>query len=75
MKGGNTEELYKEDGRLRMAESLVEQHPDVTKVVWKFGRWQHEVNYEPFQTNKLIRKEGIVIPDRVNNFGMKLVEI
>ena len=75
MKGGNSDELYKGDGRLRMAESLVEQHPDVTKIVWKWDRWQHHVDYSPFKKNKLILRPGIVIPHGVNNYGMKLITI
>ena len=75
MKGGNTEELYKDDGRLKMAESLQEQHPDVVKVTWKFGRWQHNVDYRPFKNNKLIKKQNLNIPDVVNNYGMKLIKI
>jgi hypothetical protein len=75
MKGGNTDELYKGDGRLEMAQSLVDQHPDVVKVGWRFNRWQHVVDYRPFKNNKLIKKEGLVIPDRVNNYGMVLKEI
>jgi len=48
--GGNTDELYLiEDGRLKMAEALAELHPDVATVAWKFGRWQHHVNYKPFK--------------------------
>lgn len=70
MKGGNTDDLYKDDGRKKMAESLVEQHPDVAKVVWKFNRWHHQVDYRPFKGNILKKKEGLVIPDRVNNYGM-----
>lgn len=72
MSGGNTEDLYKEDGRLKMAQSLVEQHPDVASITWKFKRWQHQVNYKPFKDNRLIRKSGIVIPDGVDNYGMVL---
>jgi len=72
MKGGN-EEIYKEtDNRREFAESLQQQHPDVVKVTWKFNRWHHLVNYKPFKKNKLIRKQGIEIPDVVNNYGMKL---
>ena len=74
MKGGNTDELYKDDGRLQMALSLQRQHPDVVKVGRRWGRYQHVVNYKPFKGNKLIKKEGIVIPKGVNNYGMKLVE-
>jgi hypothetical protein len=72
MTGGNTDELYKDDGRKKMAEALAELHPDIVKVVWKFGRWHHQVNYKPFKRNKLIRKDDIDIPDRINNYGMVL---
>ena len=52
LKGGNTDELYRQDeqfdGRLEMAKSLQRQHPDVTKIVWKWGRWQHQVDYSKF---------------------------
>lgn len=78
MKGGNTEELYKldnEDGRLLMAQSLQQQHPDVVKIVRKWGRWQHHVDYRPFKHNKLIRRDDIEIPEGVNNYGMKLVRL
>ena len=77
MKGGNTESLYKldnEDGRLLMAQSLQRQHPDVVKITRKWGRWQHQVDYRPFRGNKLIKKEGVVISEGVNNYGMKLVK-
>jgi hypothetical protein len=79
MKGGNTEELYKldgkTDGRLLMAQSLKEQHPDVTTITRKWGRWQHQVNYGPFRGNKLIKKEGLNIPPGNNEYGMKLIQI
>lgn len=75
MKGGNTEALYKldnEDGRLLMAKSLQEQHPDVTQIKRRWGRWQHVVNYKTFKNNKLIKKENVVIPEGINNYGMIL---
>lgn len=72
MKGGNTEELYKEDGRRKMADSLVEQHPDVTKVVWKWDRWQHSVDYSRFQSNQLKLRPEVVVPEGVDDYGMVL---
>lgn len=75
MKGGNTDELYAGDGRKQMAESLQQQHPDVVSVGYYFNRWHHMVNYKPFKKNALKRKEGIVVPNIVNNYGMKIVEI
>jgi hypothetical protein len=72
MSGGNTDDLYKDDGRRKMAESLVEQHPDVAEVVWKFKRWHHKVNYKPFKKNKLIKDCRTMIAKGVNNYGMVL---
>lgn len=61
MRGGNTDVLYRQDqefdGRLAMAKSLQAQHPDIVKVVWKWNRWQHHVDYKPFRMNKLLRKQ------------------
>jgi len=73
MKGGNTDELYQGDGRLKMALSLQKQHPDVVKVTRKWGRWQHQVDYRRFKHNRLIKKEGVEIPEGVDNYGMKLI--
>jgi len=77
MKGGNTEALYKlnngQDGRFLMAQSLQRQHPDVVKITRKWGRWQHQVDYRPFKGNKLIKKEGVIIPEGINNYGMVLI--
>jgi hypothetical protein len=75
MKGGNTDELYQGDGRLKMAQSLQRQHPDVVKITRKWGRWQHQVDYRSFKGNKLKLKEGVVIPEGVNNYDMQLVQL
>lgn len=79
MKGGNTDDLYKQDdkfdGRLEMAKSLQRQHPDVTKIVWKWGRWQHSVDYRPFEQNKLIRRKDAIVESGVNNYGMALKQV
>lgn len=75
MKGGNMEDLYKGDGRLKMAQSLVNQHPDIVKITWKWGRFQHQVDYRPFRKNKLILRKDILIPTGINNYGMVLVPI
>lgn len=75
MKGGNTDELYAGDGRKLMAESLRDQHPDVVKVMYLFNRWQHHVNYNSFKKNKLVKKSDINIPNKINNYGMKIVPL
>jgi hypothetical protein len=76
MKGGNTEELYAAtDNRREFAESLRDQHPDVVTVGRRFGRWHHIVDYRPFKSNALIRRPDVVIPQGVNNYGMKLLDL
>jgi len=75
MSGGNTKEFYSHERTLNKSQMLVDLHPDVSKVVWKFNRWHHKVDYSSFKNNKLIRKEGLIIPARTNNYGMKLVNL
>lgn len=72
-KGGNTPIYTTGDLRSNFVDSLIEQHPDVVKKVWRFNRWHHEVNYKPFAKNKLILKEGIQIENKINEYGMKLI--
>jgi len=79
MKGGNTESLYKikegeKDGRLLMAESLRDQHPDIVTITEKWGRWQHQVYYKGFKKNKLIRRASARFRPGVNDYGMRLVK-
>lgn len=70
MKGGNSE-IYA-GGTKRKSRMLVDMHPDVTKLVWRFSRWHHHVDYRPFEGNNLIKKSGIEIPRGVKEYGMKL---
>lgn len=73
MKGGNTDHVYTDnDNRLKFAQSLQEQHPDVVRIVKKFGRWHHHVDYRPFRENQLIKKKGLRIPKKNNEYGMSL---
>ena len=71
--GGNTKEFYSKEGTLPKSQMLVDMHPDVTKLKWRFKRWHHIVDYRGFmKKNKLIRKSDIEIQEGVNNYGMKL---
>ena len=88
VKGGNTEEFYHKEGTLEKekwrdgtlnpvgtvnkSQMLVDMHPDVARMVWRFRRWHHHVDYSSFKPNQLILKSGVVIPKGVNNYGMKL---
>lgn len=84
MKGGNTDELYQpsinkeDDGRWKMAQSLVDQHPDITTIVEKWGRYQHQVDYSAFKKNRLKRRPDLTEkgwPAGVDNYGMFLNKI
>lgn len=71
VKGGNTAEFYAKEGTLPKSKMQVDLHPDVSKIVWRFGRWHHFVDYTPFKRNKLLRKPGLVLPAEPNEYGMR----
>lgn len=67
--GGGMTPHYLGDGRYEMARELAEKHPDVTKITRKWGRWQHHVDYSGFR-QKLRLREGVEVPDGVDDFGL-----
>ncbi len=87
VKGGNTEEFYHKEGiekniwidgvnaegTRNKSEMLVRMHPDVARMVWRYKRWHHYVDYSPFKKNELRYKKDIVLPKEPNEYGMKLV--
>jgi len=64
---------YNPLGTVNKSKMLADIHPDVSKVVWRYNRWHHYVDYSPFKKNELRLKPNVKIPDGVNNFGMKLI--
>jgi len=72
MRGGNSEEFYDEEGTLPKSQMLEKLHPDVAKVVWKFNRWHHYVDYQPFKINRLIKIIDTSNMDKINNYSMVL---
>lgn len=73
VKGGNTEDLYQGDGRLRMARSLERMWPGVVETKRRFHRPQHVINWSRFDT-PLKLKEDIDLADLppTDEYGMKL---
>lgn len=69
LKGGNTEAFYAKEGTAPKSKMLVQMHPDVSKVVWKFGRWHHHVDYSPFKDNLLVKVKN---PPPIKDYGLKL---
>ena len=74
MKGGNTEAFYAEEGTKPKSQMIVDLHPDVAKLAWRFNRWHHDVDYKRFK-QKPKRVEGLDIPSGVNNYGMHLIDV
>ncbi len=59
VKGGNTEDLYQDDGRLKMARALEAMWPEYVQTKWRFGRPQHVVNWKKHFKHPLIRRTDI----------------
>lgn len=82
--GGNTQEFYHAEGQLEageryakngtVAKSLmqVNVHPDISKVVWRFGRWHHHVDYSGFKSLQLKKRADVAVEKTTNNYGMSL---
>jgi hypothetical protein len=87
VKGGNTEEFYHKEGAdegkwienvnsegtRNKSQMLVDLHPDVARMVWRYKRWHHYVDYSSFKKNELRLKSGVAMPEGNNNYGMKFV--
>ncbi len=74
VKGGNLADFYATEGTLPKSRMQVAMHPDVSKVTFRFGRWHHHVDYSGFR-QKLMRRDDIVIPQGVDNYGMVLKHV
>jgi hypothetical protein len=69
----NAHKMYDSTGTIDKSNMLAKVHPEITKVVWKFGRVHHQVDYRAFRHNPLKLKKGIdlkAIPP--NDYGIKL---
>jgi hypothetical protein len=87
VKGGNTEEFYHKEGveegkwienvnsegTRNKSQMLVDLHPDVATMVWRYKRWHHYVDYSSFKKNELRLKPGVKMPEGNNNYGMRFV--
>jgi hypothetical protein len=69
--GGNTSDFYLQEGTLPKSQMVVQLHPDCARLVWRFGRWHHHVNYRQFR-QKLVLRRGVQLPNGPNEYGMVL---
>jgi hypothetical protein len=72
IKGGNTEAFYAGEGTRAKSEMQVRMHPDVSRLVFRFGRVHHHVDYRPFRKNKLVRRPDLVLP-ATNPYALAIV--
>lgn len=72
MAGGYNSEFYAKEGTKWKSQMLVDQHPDIARIMWRFGRWHHYVDYSGFRKTKLRRRPGVELVDATDNFGMVL---
>ena len=82
VKGGNTAEFYHAEdqdnailhGTSNKSDMQFRLHPEVSRNVWKYGRWHHEVSYHKFKNNKLIKKKGLAFTNEPNNYGLEYID-
>lgn len=85
--GGNTDEFYLVEGQKKAgskyadtgtvakSQMLCNVHPDVAKMVWRFKRWHHHVDYRPFKPNRFLRRPDLTVAPGVDDYGMRLVHL
>ena len=71
--GGNTAEFYAREGTVPKSVMLKVVHPDVTRLVMRFGREHHHVDYKRFK-QPLLRKPDAVMESPTAK-AMRLVKI
>jgi len=75
VRGGNLDDFYAKEGTLPKSRMLVQEHPDVATLVWKFGRYHHHVDYRRFRILRLIPKADAPRLTGVNDYGMALERV
>lgn len=88
LKGGNTEVFYHAEGQHGLEKgdynpvgtvakslNLLEIYPEYTKIVKRYGRVHHYVDYKPFKSNQLVKRKGLRNKSKANEYGMNLVNM
>ncbi len=78
MKGGNSDQLYKGDGRLKMARSLERAWPYVVSVDRRFQRPQHKIRDEWGKFDTPLKRRADIDwskIDSVNEYGLELRQV
>jgi hypothetical protein len=73
VKGGNTQEFYAHEGTFEKSKMLVKMHPDVARLVKRFNRWHHYVDYRLFRNRKLLLRDDMIVARGTNEYDMRLI--
>lgn len=73
VKGGNNAEFYEKEGTYNKSKMLVDMHPDVTRMVYRWNRWHHLVDYSVFKQLPVYR-DDYVRTEKINAFSMKIIK-
>lgn len=74
LRGGNTQEFYDIEGTLPKSRMQVAMHPDVSKLVWRFNRWHHYVDYSRWREMRLVKRDDYDPADEAGiDYSMKRV--
>ena len=71
--GGNTEVFYSKEGTSPKSEMMMKVYPRISKLITRWGRDHHYVDYSIFKRNKLILKQGVKLSEINDEYGMKLL--
>lgn len=55
MPGGNTEAFYALESTAAKSAMLAREHPDVTSLVWRYGRPHHHIDFSRWSRQRLVR--------------------
>lgn len=75
IKGGNHADFYSREGTLPKSRMLVQMHPDISRLAWRFGREHHYVDYSRFKALRPRLRKDVSVPSGVDNYGMRLERI
>jgi hypothetical protein len=72
--GGCHEAFYAAEGTRPKSEMLLRAHPDCVRMVWRYGRWHHHIDFSRFAGNRLVRRPDWT-PPPVNPYQFARVEL
>ena len=73
--GGNTAEFYAREGTGPKSVMLYTMHPDVTRVVNKWHRVHHHVDYSGFRSMRLLRRPDLPERSGAGEDALRLVSL